>query len=169
MERKMSVEYEIIVPGNNLRLRDGFLGMANISLIHTSEGPMLVDVGHTVNRGGLVRALAERGLRPSDIPRIFLSHLHVDHVLNLDLFPFTTEIFVSRAEHEYAGHPHVDDHFVPWMIREQLAKYRLTLLDQAGEFEPEIRYVPAPGHTPGCMALIIDSATKGCVVFAQDA
>src|SRR5687768_12543764 len=54
--------YEIIVKGNNLRLADGYLGMTNLTLIKTNDGYMLVDVGHTVNRQGLLRGLKERGL-----------------------------------------------------------------------------------------------------------
>lgn len=145
---KPDVRYEIIVKGNNLRLASGYLGMTNITLIHTHDGPMLVDVGHTVNRQGVVAALKERGLTPADIPRVFLSHLHVDHVMNIGLFPFSTEVFVSRAEYEYAADPHPDDPWIPWMIREQLAKYRLRLLDGPGDFQDGIRYLPAPGHTP---------------------
>src|SRR4051794_16407158 len=98
----MAVDYEIIVKGNNLRLAGGYLGMTNLTLISTNDGYMLVDVGHTVNRQALVQALRDRGLTPKDIRRVFLSHLHNDHVMNIDLFPYSTEVFVSRAEFEYA-------------------------------------------------------------------
>ncbi|MGE0850996.1 MAG: MBL fold metallo-hydrolase [Hyphomicrobiaceae bacterium] len=161
--------YEIIVKGNNLRLVDGVLGMTNLTLIKGNDGYMLVDVGHTVNRLALERALSARGLKPKDINRVFLSHLHNDHVMNIDLFPYSTEVFVSRAEFEYAANPHPDDPWIPWMVREQVSKYKLRLLDGAGEFQSGIRYVPAPGHTPGCYALILDTADKGRVVVAQDA
>jgi glyoxylase-like metal-dependent hydrolase (beta-lactamase superfamily II) len=162
------VTYEIIVKGNNIRLKTGYLAMTNLTLIQTHKGPLLVDVGHTVNRQALVAELATRGLKPSDVPRIFLSHLHVDHVLNIDLFPFSTEVFVSRAEWEYAANPHPDDPWIPWMVREQLSKYRLHLLDGPGEFQKDIRYLPAPGHTPGCYALLLQTR-EAQVVVAQDA
>lgn len=162
------VTYEILVKGNNLRLETGYLAMTNLTLIQSNDGPMLVDVGHTVNRQGLVAQLEKRGLKPGDIPRVFLSHLHIDHVLNIDLFPYSTEIFVSRAEYEYAANPHPDDPWIPWMVREQLAKYKLHLLDGPGEFQSEIRYLPAPGHTPGCYALVLKTK-DGNVVVAQDA
>lgn len=161
--------YEIIVKGNNLRLADGYLGMTNLTLIKGNDGYILVDVGHTVNRLALERALAARGLKPKDIRRVFLSHLHNDHVMNIDLFPYSTEVFVSRTEFEYAASPHPDDPWIPWMVREQMSKYKLHLLDGPGEFQSGIRYVPAPGHTPGCYALILDTADKGRVVVAQDA
>ena len=58
----MNPDYEIIVQGNNLRLRDGFLGLANVTLIGGAAGPMLVDTGGYVTRPALVTALADRGL-----------------------------------------------------------------------------------------------------------
>jgi N-acyl homoserine lactone hydrolase len=165
----MAVDYEIVVKGNSCSLPEGFIGLANLSLIHTGDGPMMFDVGHTVNRSGLVDGLAARGLKPSDIPRVFLSHLHIDHVMNIDLFAFSTKVYVSRTEWEYAGAPNPKDQFVPWLIREQLAKYDLVLLDGEGELEPGLRTMAVPGHTPGCLALDLDTADKGRVVIAGDA
>ena len=36
---------EILVEGNSLRLKDDFLGMSTITLIHTADGPILFDTG----------------------------------------------------------------------------------------------------------------------------
>lgn len=165
----MAVDYEIVVKGNNLRLGEGFLGFANLTLIRTEAGPMLFDLGHAINRDQLVNGLARRGLKPSDITRVFLSHLHFDHVNNIDLFPTSTKVFVSKAEWDYAAAPHKEDPWIPWLVREQLQKYDLTLLEGAGEFEAGLRYIPAPGHTPGSYALVLDVAGRGRVVIAGDA
>ncbi len=78
--------YEVIVRGSNLVLGTGFLGLANITLIRCEGGPVLFDTGHHVNRPALVEALARRGLEPTDIKKVFLSHLHFDHSINVDLF-----------------------------------------------------------------------------------
>lgn len=165
----MTIDYEILVKGNNLRFSCGYCGLANLTLVKTELGPMMFDVGHTVNRQGLVAGLKARGLTPSDVPYVFLSHLHVDHVMNIGLFPFSTKVFVSRAEWDYAAEPHPDDPWVPWLIREQLQKYDLQLLDGEGELLPGLRYFPVPGHTPGCMALTFESGDRGRIVLAGDA
>lgn len=165
----MAVDYDIVVHGNSVRLPEGFIGLANLTLVHTGEGPMLVDVGHAPNRAGLVDGLARHGLKPADVPRVFLTHLHNDHVMNIDLFPFEAKILVGRTEWEYAAKPHEKDEFVPWLVREQLQKYDLELLDDEGELEPGLRYFLAPGHTPGCLALDLDTEKKGRVVIAGDA
>ena len=165
----MTVDYEILVKGNNLRFCCGYVGLANLTLLDTQEGPIMFDVGHTVNRQGLVSGLKERGLAPADVPRVFLSHLHVDHVMNIGIFPFSTKVYVSRAEWEYAANPHPEDPWMPWLIREQLQKYDLQLIEGEGELVPGARYFPVPGHTPGCMALSLDTSDKGRVVLAGDA
>jgi glyoxylase-like metal-dependent hydrolase (beta-lactamase superfamily II) len=54
------------------------------------------------------------------------------------------------------------------MVREQLQKYDLKLLDGAGEFQPGLRYMPAPGHTPGCYALLLDTPDRGRIDMACD-
>ena len=164
----MAVDYDIIVQGNSLKSTGGFLGFSNVTLVHTREGPMLFDVGHLANRDALVNGLARRDLKPADIPRVFLSHLHFDHVGNVDLFPFSTKFYISRSEWDYAAKPHEDDVYVPWMIRERLQQYDLTLIEGSGEFEPGLRYIAAPGHTPGGYVLVLDTADKGCVVLTAD-
>lgn len=165
----MTIDYEILVKGNNLRFACGYCGLANLTLIKTPEGPIMFDVGHTVNRQGLVAGLKARGLTPADVPRVFLSHLHVDHVMNIGIFPYSTKVYVSRIEWEYAADPHPEDPWVPWLIREQLQKYDLQLIEGEGELVPGVRYFPVPGHTPGSMALDFDVKDKGRVVLAGDA
>lgn len=165
----MTVDYEILVKGNNLRFSCGYCGMANLTLIETHAGPIMFDVGHIVNSKGLVDGLKGRGLTPAAVPRVFLSHLHVDHVMNIGMFPYSTKVYVSRAEWEYAANPHREDAWVPWLIREQLQKYDLQLVEGEGDLVPGVRYFPVPGHTPGSMALTFETRAKGRVVLAGDA
>ncbi len=165
----MAVDYDIVVKGNSLRLKEGYLAFANLTLIHTDSGPILFDVGHAVNRECLINGLARRGLKPSDIKQVFLSHLHYDHVNNIDLFPYSNKVYVGKADWSYVEKPHEQDQFVPWLIREQLQKYDLTLLEGNGELDAGVSYIPAPGHTPGSTALVLDTKDKGRVVVAGDA
>jgi len=164
----MKPDYEIIVHGNNLRLRDGFLGLANVTLIRGAAGPMLVDTGGYVTRTALVAALADRGLAPADIKVVFLSHLHFDHAHNIDLFP-RAKVLVSRAEWEYAKRPDDQDLFMPWGIHDQLEKHDLDLIEGEGEVADRVTFFPAPGHTPGSFAVALDTDRLGTVVIAGDA
>jgi N-acyl homoserine lactone hydrolase len=92
----MAATYEILVPGNSLEWSGGFLGFANLTLVTTSEGTLLFDTGHYINRGALVAALAARDMVPGDVDKVFLSHIHFDHADNVDLF--TSSFGILRRE-----------------------------------------------------------------------
>ncbi|MHA6642791.1 MBL fold metallo-hydrolase [Mesorhizobium sp. A623] len=164
----MNLTYEVIVPGNNLRLADDFLGISSITLIHAKSGPLLFDTGGYISRLGLIKRLGERGLAPSDIKTVFLSHLHFDHAHNIDLFP-KARFILSRREWEYAQNPHPDDLLMPWGVLDHLTKGNVELIEGEGELEDGLFHFSAPGHTPGCHALEFDTDDKGHVVIAGDA
>lgn len=164
----LSPTYEIVVRGNNLRLKDDFLGMSNVSLVHGASGLILFDTGGYVSRLGLVKQLRQRGLAPSDIKTVFLSHLHFDHSHNIDLFP-RARFVVSKREWEYAANPHPDDMLMPWGILDQLSKGDVELIEGEALIDEGISYFPTPGHTPGSYALELQTADKGLVVIAGDA
>jgi N-acyl homoserine lactone hydrolase len=131
----MKARYEIIVKENNLSTRDGGLGLANLTLVFTEHGPILFDVGHHGNRSAVLHGLNRHGLAPGDLKTVFLSHLHFDHCLNIDLFPEAT-VHVGKADWEYVLDPNPEDTFVPWLIREQLEKNELNLLEGEGALAP---------------------------------
>jgi glyoxylase-like metal-dependent hydrolase (beta-lactamase superfamily II) len=54
-------------------------------LINDSGKLILVDPG--ANEKKLIEALEKEGLKPVDIDIIFLTHYHLDHLLNIRLFP----------------------------------------------------------------------------------
>lgn len=164
----MTPRYEILVQGNNLRLRDDFLGLSTITLIECDGGPILVDTGGYVSRLGLMKALKDRGLTPDDIRVVFLTHLHFDHSHNIDLFP-RSKVLVSRREWDYAANPHPDDLMMPWGIHAQLETHDLELIEGEGSLARGVDFFPAPGHTPGCYALELDIADRGLVILAEDA
>ena len=164
----MPVDYDIVVKGNNLALREGFLALANATLVFTEDGPLLFDTGHYCNRPALLNGLERHGMTPADVRAVFLSHLHFDHCNNIDLFP-GARVYVSKREWEYARRPHPDDMFVPWLIHEQLQKHTVEFLDGEQRICDGVNAFPAPGHTPGSFALALDCGDRGRVVVAGDA
>ena len=164
----MATTYEILVPGNSLEWSGGFLGFANLTLVTTSEGTLLFDTGHFINRGALVAALATRDMVPGDVDKVFLSHIHFDHADNVDLFPHAT-IYLGKADWDYVRNPAQDDLFIPWGIHEQLSKNKLELLDQDADIGGGLTALELRGHTPGSMGVRFEHATHGTVVIAGDA
>ncbi len=143
----MPVGYDIIVKGNNLALRDGFLGLANATLVFTDDGPLLFDTGHYCNRPALLNGLKRHGMAPGDVRAVFLSHLHFDHCNNIDLFA-DARVYVGQREWEYARQPHPDDMFVPWLIHEQLQKHTVEFLDGERRICGGVLIWEEPGELP---------------------
>lgn len=164
----MLIDYEVLIPGNNLKLTDDFLGMSSISLVRLQQGLMLVDTGGYISRLGLIKALRDRGISASDIKFVFLTHLHFDHSHNVDLFPNAT-FYVSRSEWEYAKNPHEDDVLMPWCIHQKLQSGNLEVFDGEGALFPGVTYFPTPGHTPGCYSLQFVATDGARIILAGDA
>lgn len=163
----MTVTYTTLVEGNNVRLEGGFLGLSSIVLVESEGVRILVDTGHHVTRGMLLKALHQRDLTPSDIDVVFLTHLHFDHVNNVDLFK-DARILVSQAEWDYAADPHADDLFVPATIQMQLMSMNLDIFDEPPEIAPGVQAFATPGHTPGHCSIEL-TTDIGITVIAGDA
>lgn len=165
----MHAKYELLVRGNSLSFKGGFFGLCNVALVTAEDGTrILFDTGHYCVRKGLINGLKDRGLAPTDIDLIFLSHLHFDHCQNLDLFK-GVPVAVGKTEMEYARHPHPDDLFIPWKIHDLLADFELRVLPQRGVIAPGIEHFEVPGHTTGCQALRFAQEDGRRVVLAGDA
>jgi len=165
----MSVKYELLLRGNSLSFKGGFFGLCNVALVTAADGTrILFDTGHYCVRRGLINGLKERGLAPTDIDLVFLSHLHFDHCQNLDLFK-GVPVCVGETEIAYAHNPHPEDIFVPWKIHDLLADFELRVLPKLGFIAPGVEHFEVPGHTKGSQALRFTQADGRRVVLAGDA
>src|SRR5690606_10226251 len=116
------VSYHVLVQGNCLGFTGGFLGLSSVVLVRIDGvAPILFDTGHHATKAMLIRALAEQGLAPNDVGKVFLSHLHFDHANNVDLFPHA-ELIVSREEWAYAQHPAREDIYISVPVIEHIGR-----------------------------------------------
>jgi methylmalonyl-CoA epimerase len=125
----------------------------------------------------LDHALAEAGLTADDIDIVVASHLHFDHVGGFTTraggrvvprFP-RAKYIAHRAEWADATHPHernrasyLQENFVPLMDAGVL-----TLVDDAAEIIPGVRYRRSGGHTPNHQVVMIESAGQTAVFTAD--
>jgi methylmalonyl-CoA epimerase len=140
--------------------------------------PKLAQIYKLDRRYHLDHSLAEAGLTVDDIDLVIASHLHFDHVggftkLAKDgaLVPrFPRAKYVAhRAEWEDATHPHernrasyLQENFVP--LKEAGV---LTLVDDAAEIAPGVRYRRSGGHTPNHQVVMIESRGQTAVFTAD--
>jgi glyoxylase-like metal-dependent hydrolase (beta-lactamase superfamily II) len=116
----------------------------------------------------VVPKLATIGLKPDDISHVVASHLHFDHAGGLQFFPHA-RIYVGEKELPFAYCPAVYqrdfydrddfDHSFDWV----LVRDRYDLFGDG-----TVVIVPAPGHTPGHQALLVE-LESGLHVLAADA
>ena len=145
----------------------------NCVLIRRSDHIILVDAGCRdvmgESAGKLPETLDELGVKPSDIDKVIITHLHPDHIsgaLTADGQPvfFNAEMLLTEAERNYwandANFAGADESGHAWRSAalNALDAYgdRVTLLDQDATVAGGIMLVPLPGHTPGHTGLMIE-------------
>ncbi len=159
---------DLHIPGLPAKADHFLFGICSLLLLRDGKRTILFDCGPYRVRLTLLEALAAHGLTPEQVDTVFLSHLHWDHIENIDLFRHA-EILVPRLEFEYAAEIRPSDWGTPPYAREMLAGMRLTLLeDREQEIFPGARTLPLPGHSVGLQGLVVQ-AEGGDLVLASDA
>jgi glyoxylase-like metal-dependent hydrolase (beta-lactamase superfamily II) len=119
-------------------------------------------------------ALAAAGVTAEEIDILIQTHLHWDHCLSLldDLYP-NAEVYLQRVEAQYAAAPYpvhqrlYNHDVVHRIVPGYAADGRLRLLDGDWEVIPGVRVLHTPGHSPGLMATVVETAS-GRVALAGD-
>jgi N-acyl homoserine lactone hydrolase len=135
-----------------------------VHAIEHPDGRILVDTGMIDSTPEIDEQWSPR-FSPERIPRdvalVINTHLHFDHCGGNRLFA-GVPIYVQRIEREAAREP---DYTVPEWVEFEGAQY--VELDGEAEVAPGVRVLPAPGHTPGQQAVLVDT-DDGLVVLAAD-
>lgn len=132
----------VLVEGYARPKGDYYEASPSAVLIEDNGKKILVDPG--CNEKLLLDALKKRGLKPGDIDYIFLTHYHVDHFLNIRLFPGKD---VLDGETIYRGDREISfSGFLP---------------------RTSVEVIPAPGHAHEHSALFVKTV-DGVVAIAED-
>src|SRR5580704_8235732 len=146
-------------------------------LVKTGKHKVLIDTGAdglAPTTGNLMKNLEAVGISAQEITDVVLTHGHPDHIGGtLDAggqpaFP-NARYVMSRTEWDFWNDPSVlhdsamDEHMKQMLVgcaQKDLPplKDRIELLDGEKEIVPGIQAIPAPGHTPGHIALLISSS-----------
>lgn len=122
---------------------DTYVASPTCSLLQYNDKNYIVDPA--CNPELLLSALSKYSLNTNDIHAIFLTHYHLDHLLNIRLFPHTPLYDGSMKwekdnEVPYTGY---------WLI-------------------PEFKVLHTPGHASEQYSLLVDTENYGLVCIAQD-
>jgi N-acyl homoserine lactone hydrolase len=159
---------DLLIPGLPAKADHFLFGICSLLLLRDGKRTILFDTGPFRVRPVLIEALAAHGLAPEDIDTVFVSHLHWDHIENIDLFRHA-EILVPRLEFEYAAAIRASDWGTPPYVRQMLEGMRIALLDdREQEIFPGVRTLLLPGHSVGLQGLVV-KAGQGDIVLASDA
>lgn len=113
--------------------------------------------------------LEEIGIAPSGVDYLALSHLHVDHVGNIDLFPGAT-VLLQEAEYDAGFGP--DAEALTLIPETYAALDRDKVHKLSGDHDVfgdgTVVLVALPGHTPGHQGLLVTLKEAGPILLATD-
>ena len=148
------------------------LGMSDTEIAGKYHHP-----GSIQPEGAAIDAQLEKmGIKPDEITDIIFTHLHWDHVYNLEKFT-NANLFVQRVEYEFAMNPipvYYKSYEYPILGKEPPFKGRMFhLLDGEGEVMDGIYVYPTPGHSVGSQTVIVNTSEGqyhlcGDLIFTYD-
>ncbi len=132
---------------------------------------MLVDLGmdpKITDENFGVGQLKKIGVTPTDVTKIILSHLHVDHAGGLQFLP-DAQVYVQKDELAYAFYPNSFQAFA--YARETFTDpdIKWQVMDGDGVILPGLTAILASGHTPGLQGLVVELPKSGFILLCADA
>jgi glyoxylase-like metal-dependent hydrolase (beta-lactamase superfamily II) len=131
-------------------------GYANFFLVETGEGYIAIDTGTSAEeaRDGLVKL----NISPAMVTHVFLTHADSDHAGGLSAFP-NAKIFIHEDEEQMikGETPRVFMGIFPMYYDKPFSGYKTLGDNEKVQVHGRVvQAIPAPGHTPGHAAYLVD-------------
>lgn len=136
----------------SLGLQDGVPSSMSCFLMQVNEEYVLFDAGLGAPFSQLLPRLSEMGIAPEDIPYIYITHMHADHIGGLvhdgaAVFP-NAELYVNRLEAEaWLAMP--DGKAAQAQAVLEAYSGHVHLFETGDELPLGVKTIAAFGHTPG--------------------
>lgn len=146
----------------------------NIFVSKIGTETVLVDSGQgrVPNAGYLLESMKLAGIEPDAITLVVITHTHGDHVLglitddNVPAFPNATYV-ISKDEMAF-WQDRIDGGVADHQgIVTMMAEKGLRLIDGNEQIIPGMTAIPIPGHTPGQIALLVESTNEKLMHMAD--
>lgn len=159
------MEIRVLLQGVSGESERGWLGWSSVVLLQAEGQNVLFDTGSYQDRPVLVEQLRAHKIALGDVDSVIISHLHFDHIANIDLFR-KARWYINGAEMEENGavlNP------TPKPYREWLARQPNLYLFHEPEMDVAhgIRLVHTPGHTPGSCSVLTDGGNCRVAVMGD--
>lgn len=147
----------------NILVDTGFGDINEIHHIRKQRG----DKYYLTEINTIQEALKNIGISPEDIDIVVNTHLHWDHIGGNLAFPHA-RFYVPEDDLPYLYNPPCwASHFYPGTKKHIAELKNLVPVRGEGKISDHVSYLCLGGHTPGSLAVLIDSP-KGIVAFAGD-
>lgn len=161
----------LIRHGDQTMIWDTGLPAALKGVTPTSSGDMSATVSRTLDE-----QLAELGIKPDDIDFVGVSHLHFDHIGQLDLFRKAT-LLIGKGDWDLLNAKPADPRvntvpFKHWLDsgQDKGAAGKSEAVDGDKDIfgDGSVVMLDMPGHTPGHHSLLVRLKNKGPVLLTGD-
>lgn len=161
----MDESVQKMIPFNNIKVLlsgyhdkvDGKTKLSSTITLIKAEKNIIIDAGGFGKWKEIIQALAKEKLKPEEIDIVFLTHLHLDHVINVHLFP-KAKIYCKFNYGAYPGQFHSPEE----------GTVQRAELKEGTELVKDVSVLELPGHTGDHLGLLVHT-DKGKVVICGDA
>lgn len=120
----------------------------------------------------LENQLEKAGFQPKDVDIVVMSHMHLDHAGNLDLFTHA-DVYVHRDDFSFGlmlTHQNPDPATHGAYVKADLeVPCKFKMVDDDFELVPGVQVINLPGHTPGVLGMMVRLTNSGDLIFPMDA
>jgi len=143
------VLYKLLITGLPYKTKNGGFGYSSISLIRDGKDTILFDVGHYAVRGDIIKII-----KKYKINKVFLSHLHYDHCLNIDLFlDRGVDIYLNIKEWDYLKKIKSNDIYTFRFFDKIVKRGEIILFAKNFNITKNVSVLETIGHTAGHSSL----------------
>ena len=149
-------EVKVLVKGEHKKDEQGKLRIYSTVSLIKSDKNIVVDTGSFQEKDSIIKALKEEGLTPENIDIVFLTHLHLDHIINTYLFK-NAKVF-CKFNAGYPGQVH----------NPKDGTIERTEISDGINLAKDVKFLLTPGHTTDVTSLLVNTP-DGKIVIAGDA
>jgi len=149
------IEINVLLVGRHDKIQGGTNAGSSVVLIKTDNKVILVDTGSFGDRKRLVETLKNEKIKPDDVDIVLVTHTHLDHTANLDLFK-KAEIITKHSPQSVGVMFHGFDNDIAHINVDNL------------EVVKGVRTILTPGHIEAHISVVVET-DKGTYVICGDA